>query len=72
MILVLLPIILNPEIGDDITHRDDYKHNYTEVVKGLSMVLLQCSPSSKWEQAGMVCVYVCSVCVLVKWLEHLK
>ncbi|XP_065909539.1 uncharacterized protein [Dysidea avara] len=51
VILVLLPVILNPEIGDDITHRDDYKHNYTEVVKGLSMVLLQCAPSSKWEQA---------------------
>jgi len=53
---VLLPVILNPEIGDDITHRDDYKHNYTEVVKGLSKVLLQCAPSNKWEQAGVCCV----------------
>ena len=53
MILVLLPVILNHDIGDDITHSDVYKHDYTEVVKGLSMVLLQfASPSGKWEQAG--------------------
>lgn len=54
MILALLPVIVSQDIGDDITHNDAYKHDYTEVVKGLSMVLLHCaSPSGKWEQAGI-------------------
>ena len=51
---MLLPVVMNQDIGDDITHSDVYKHDYTEVVKGLSAVLLQCAPSSgKWEQAGI-------------------
>lgn len=52
--LVLLPVIVNQDIGDDITHSDMYKHDYTEVVKGLSTVLLQSASSSgKWEQTGI-------------------
>ena len=51
--LVLLPVIVNQDIGYDITHSDMYKHDYTEVVKGLSTVLLQSASSNgKWEQAG--------------------
>ena len=53
--LVLLPVIVNQDIGDDITRSDMYKHDYTEVVKGLSTVLLQSASSSgKWEQAGIL------------------
>ena len=54
MTLVLLPVIVNQDIGDDITHSDIYKHDYTEVVKGLSTVLLQSASScGKWQQAGI-------------------
>ena len=53
VILVLLPVIVNQDIGDDITHSDIYKHDYTEIMKGLSTVLLQHAPSSgKWDEAG--------------------